>query len=137
MPHTPINIDARPVLTTKSNHHPPHAPISRSSNAFRAHRVAIEQQQPAAASVVPNQMPAFPPGSLTVGSNPSNSTEASPGAAAPDSPAAPGSCTRLSPEVAANFTNAVSEALNELGVASVEELQRERFKLFDQGESSG
>lgn len=54
-------------------------------------------------------------------------------AAAGQIPAAPGlDCARFNPEVAASFTRAVSEALSELGVASEEQLQRERFKLFNQ-----
>jgi hypothetical protein len=66
-------------------------------------------------------MPAFPPGALG-------------GPAGAGGPAGGAACARLEPTVAAAFTRALSDALQEMGVGPEEGLQRERFKLFEQGE---
>ena len=42
-------------------------------------------------------------------------------------------CARIEPALAAAFTGVLDVALREAGAAPEEQLQRERFKLFDQG----
>jgi hypothetical protein len=67
-------------------------------------------------------MPAFPPGTLGGGGGGGG---------------APGACARFEPTVAAAFTRALSDALGEMGAGPEEALQRERFKLFEQGAEHG